>query len=401
MAAPLPAKLKTGDITRFATRAAQLAKFRPIVTYWCEYYILQQILSKNLHTGDEECSNYAVSLMDKLEAYKQEHAAEDAVTDDIAAKAYVENFALETFNRADQAQRQNKVTKQTVDTFQAASTFLDLLKIWGPLEREIEAKSKFAKYHALRIVKAIKAGEDPNDTNPVVEEPPTLQEDDLDAELKELARPQAGYQPPTVESAPDSMQPSRPQSTIQSANVPPPPKLEEPSDEPYKVSPIDQEDDNQETERQRSIGGGYFPSVAPTDPSTNQSPPPIHIQTAPSQPPPLQQPFTPSDFYANPGRPSAPTPGSIAPSSPFVPPHVARAVPPPTSVPQTPASAIIPPPPNVPNPSGVPPGGYRTDDDSVMASQKHAKWAISALNFEDVTTAVKELRLALQSLGAS
>jgi len=36
-----------------------------------------------------------------------------------------------------------------------------------------------------------------------------------------------------------------------------------------------------------------------------------------------------------------------------------------------------------------------------MAAQKHAKWAISALNFEDVDTAVRELRIALQSLGAN
>jgi vacuolar protein sorting-associated protein VTA1 len=36
-----------------------------------------------------------------------------------------------------------------------------------------------------------------------------------------------------------------------------------------------------------------------------------------------------------------------------------------------------------------------------MAAQKHAKWAISALNFEDVPTAVKELRIALQALGVS
>jgi len=46
-------------------------------------------------------------------------------------------------------------------------------------------------------------------------------------------------------------------------------------------------------------------------------------------------------------------------------------------------------------------GAYKTDDESIMAAQKHAKWAISALNFEDVGTAVKELRTALQSLGAS
>lgn len=31
--------------------------------------------------------------------------------------------------------------------------------------------------------------------------------------------------------------------------------------------------------------------------------------------------------------------------------------------------------------------------------QKHARWAISALNYEDVETARKELRLALAMLG--
>jgi vacuolar protein sorting-associated protein VTA1 len=35
-----------------------------------------------------------------------------------------------------------------------------------------------------------------------------------------------------------------------------------------------------------------------------------------------------------------------------------------------------------------------------MTSQKHARWAISALNFEDVNTAVKELKFALEALGA-
>ena len=40
------------------------------------------------------------------------------------------------------------------------------------------------------------------------------------------------------------------------------------------------------------------------------------------------------------------------------------------------------------------------DDNAIADAQKHAKWAISALNFEDVNTAVKELRLALNTLGA-
>ena len=43
---------------------------------------------------------------------------------------------------------------------------------------------------------------------------------------------------------------------------------------------------------------------------------------------------------------------------------------------------------------------YLADEEAVLKAQKHARWAISALNFEDVNTAVKELRGALESLGA-
>jgi Vta1 like len=36
---------------------------------------------------------------------------DDAITDDAAGQAYVEQFGLETFERADRAVRANKVTK--------------------------------------------------------------------------------------------------------------------------------------------------------------------------------------------------------------------------------------------------------------------------------------------------
>ena len=47
------------------------------------------------------------------------------------------------------------------------------------------------------------------------------------------------------------------------------------------------------------------------------------------------------------------------------------------------------------------PAQFRDDEHSVMIAQKHAKFAISALNFEDVPTAVRYLREALEALGAS
>lgn len=461
MAAPLPAKLKAADIQRFATRAAQLEKHRPIVTYWCEYYILQQILNKSLHTIDNDCQTYAVNLMDKLEAFKSANASNDAIVDDVAAKAYMENFALETFERAHAAQRSDEVTRQTADTFQAAATFLDTLGIWGQMEQEYAQKSKFAKFHALRIAKALKAGEDPNATNPRVEEPPASNvvdgEDELEAELDRMSGQQNGvmpsgvYRPPTVESAPGSGQPSRPVSTVPGRPMAPPPQTMDIPTEPSApagqhepdVSPI--EPMESATSRQGSVGGGYFPSVPTSTTSYDtaqthgQSPGPnlagedddvtmtggsvdedSHI--AP------QQPFSPADYYAHQQQQPAPTvppPSSFDPTNPAhrpsrPPPEQATAQPPsqppiqapapqPPFVPQVAPTALaapVPPPaaryggPPLGGYAGPPPGGYNTSDEATMAAQKHAKWAISALNFEDVGTAVKELRLALGSLGA-
>lgn len=47
--------------------------------------------------------------MDKLERVKAE--GNDAIVDDVAAKAYVEQFALETFQRADDAIHSNKAAR--------------------------------------------------------------------------------------------------------------------------------------------------------------------------------------------------------------------------------------------------------------------------------------------------
>jgi vacuolar protein sorting-associated protein VTA1 len=424
MAATIPAKLKTADVQRFATRAAQLEKYRPVVSYWLEYFILQIILNKQLHTTDDEVQNYAIELMDKLEAYKSANASNDAVVDDVAAKAYMEEFGLETFERAEKAQRENKVTRATADTFQAAATFLDVQTIWAPLDGECAAKSKFAKFHALRIAKALKAGEDPNATNPVVEEPakPTTDEG-IEAELKELEGYAPGqgnnlgvYKSPTAETVPNSVQPSRPQSTgLASPPVLPAQNINEPS---TQISPVGSTDAS--AARNGSIGGGYFPSV-PSG-TSEYKPPTVEVGMPQDtdmdidNDPPSAPPADPSSFYtsqpndtlhpaATPlDRPSAPTPNTASLQTPFNPSTQAPALRSPfTPMPFASSHASQPqstpqPPPPAPGP---PAGGYNTDDESVMAAQKHAKWAISALNFEDVPTAVKELRIALQALGVS
>jgi len=51
-------------------------------------------------------------------------------------------------------------------------------------------------------------------------------------------------------------------------------------------------------------------------------------------------------------------------------------------------------------PHQIQPVQFREDDESVAQAENHARWAVSALAFNDVKTAVKELRIALESLGA-
>jgi len=72
--------------------------------------MVNQILDKGLHTNDDECMAFTTNLMDKLEHTKAERPDEAAIHDDMAAKAYVEQFATDTFDRADNTMRANKVT---------------------------------------------------------------------------------------------------------------------------------------------------------------------------------------------------------------------------------------------------------------------------------------------------
>ncbi|KAL9093782.1 MAG: hypothetical protein Q9159_000084 [Coniocarpon cinnabarinum] len=334
---------------------------------------------------------------------KSEHAQDAAIADESFAPAYIQRFGTETFERGDKAIRSNTVTAQTVDTFQAAVTFLDLLHIWQPLPIEVAEKIKYAKYHAVRIGKDIKAGKDPNLSNPVQEPEPSAEEVPLDPNDPEVQRinSAAAYQP-TVEDAHDEDVALRspysnptplPQRTtsaprpVSAGTVSPPPPTQPPihptASPPHQRGSVSSMNSNP---RKDSLGGGYFPETAPSAPAASAF-----------QPPPASAP-PPSAFAADiSGAPHAPSDAaarsfyqSQTPSAPPPQPHTApHAYPPPKA------------PPAQPPPPVASTNGQLVDDDVAMATaQKHARWAISALNFEDVPTAVKELRQALRTLGA-
>jgi vacuolar protein sorting-associated protein VTA1 len=384
--------------------------------------------------------------------------------------------------------------RQTADTFQAASTFFELVNIWGPPDAETQAKVKYAKWNAVRIAKALKEGKDPNESNPrpqIQEEKtlPTLDPDDPD--VLRIGGPDKPEKPrqASVEEVPDEQdhidrrmarQSSIDQSLHPSAQVSArgsPAGTFEPYPRngfPYNavqddnVSPLEPSPND----RNGSIGGGYFPEV-PTftsqsrDSTLPTAPPddvidlglPEQPSVAPgsgpapdfeSFPPPRTLDDEPSaqDYY------TAPPPVIKAPSPPFQPPphpHTQLPTPqfqqpPPTQI-QAPRQPLHPQQPQYQGPPPVPqtqphnqnynpglqpryphhpnpppaqsqsfapatptpmaaPRNYGkeqliTDDVAIAKAQKHARWAISALNFEDAETAVRELRDALRTLGAA
>ncbi|KAI8622959.1 DUF605-domain-containing protein [Xylariaceae sp. FL1651] len=434
MAANVPAKLKSAGINPFVVRAAQVESARPVIAYWCHYWVVQQILKKQLHNADEECLQFTTTLMDKLEQMKTEQANNDAILDDVAGQAYVEQFAQETFERALRPLKANKVTQQTASTFEAAATFFQLVNIWGQPDPEIQEKIKYAKWNAARILKAIKEGKDPNESNPRQEEAKPeegvapLDPNDPEVQLIDSSPPRQA----TVEDVSDdgrvshapapsySLNPSAPVSAPASPLPPTAPV-------PDQVSPIGPPDvPSQEP-------GSYFPSApsaadqSPLDlPSTTSMPPPGSnarntfgsppaIPSPSSQPPAMPQslpfatpggPSSPQHYYHHPPQhPITHPPAFIPPQQHYLPPQA-----PPTtqsyygqpSQPVVPKMTPAPPPPSVQQYGGNsgPTGSFNYDDMAIAQAQKHAKWAISALNFEDVPTAVRELQAALATLGA-
>ncbi|KAK6815757.1 hypothetical protein PG987_016523 [Apiospora arundinis] len=402
MAANIPAPLKQAGITPFVVRATQLEKAKPVIAYWCEYWVVNQILAKQLHSTDDDCLQFTMALMDKLEQTKSEQAGNDAILDDMAGKA------------------------QTAVTFEAAATFFHLVNIWGPPDAETEQKIKFAKWNAARILRAIKEGKDPNESNPKPqEEKAEPQLDPNDPEVQALGGlPRTA----TVEDAPEEgdktyLDPKA--SAISPATVSAPTSPPQSAIAPEQVSPIAPPD--------QPANEGYFPS-APSAPSADDDPP-LQLPSAPGAPssvgdpelsipsPPTVHPGsaippsgtispptlpdTPQSFYQQP-QPPIHQPSPLAPGS-GLPPLLLRALRPasPARPRRTTFTA------SQRNPQGR--HGHhlrygrtkllrqrsRRSQRRVTVAQKHAKWAISALNFEDVPTAVRELKAALNALGAS
>lgn len=284
----------------------------------------------------------------------------------------------------------NNLKRQTADTFQAAATFLELCSIWGPMDPELAGRIKFAKFHAVRIVKAFKAGENPNATNPTPKQEEELVDDpDVQAFDESVAEQASKPRQASIEEIPDesdrfgrelaqlstldeSFHPSRTSSTPHT-----PPKIPSvPRNAPgFPPQPMDDDSITGGLElpsTPATIGGLSSAPKLPDTPTAFQSFPPPSEDMSISTP-------DQASFYDTPSA-----------SAPIQPPVATTLAPSPAAHAPVASAPYVPSQPS-----------HGLDDNAVQLAQKHARWAVSALTFDDVDTAIKELRNSLKCLGAS
>lgn len=61
----------------------------------------------------------------------------EAITNEIVGKAYMENFAGNIFSKADDEERSKKATRTTATKFLAAAQFMEVLRCFGDLDKEV------------------------------------------------------------------------------------------------------------------------------------------------------------------------------------------------------------------------------------------------------------------------
>lgn len=337
-----PASLK--PILPYLAKAKETQTADPIVSYHCKLYAAQQIVDQGLHQKDTEAAIFTGNLLDEIEKLKEDdpvlssEKGQAVINDDTVASSYVEAFALKIFARADKAVREKTSTKATAQMFFAAATFFEVVKLFGELDKDVVDKIKYSKFHAARILRTLKAGEDPNEFTVEEEEEPEEELPETEEDLAAL---------PEEEQIKRMMADMKKEAGVEDGGE--------------SVDPLDRG------------SNGHVSSFASKALSDDSDP----FSNIPPAPPT----FLPED-NTPPAPPSNP-PGDVAPPKPELP-SPQRKVSLPAKIVATP----------------VDPKTVLDEDALIKQAQKHAKFAISALNYEDKETALRELQAAMDLLSA-
>lgn len=139
----------------YLQRADELQKHEPLVAYYCRLYAMERGLKIPAKERTKTTNAVLVSLINQLE--KDKKSLQLSPEDNL----YVEGFALNVFTKADKQDRAGRADLDTAKTFYAASIFIEILHQFGQLQPDMEQKQKYAVWKAANIRKAISEGRKP------------------------------------------------------------------------------------------------------------------------------------------------------------------------------------------------------------------------------------------------
>ncbi|XP_051158933.1 vacuolar protein sorting-associated protein VTA1 homolog isoform X4 [Leptopilina boulardi] len=154
---PIPASLK--GIQHYLKIATEHDQRDPVVSYWCRLYALQTGLKLSSKSSEE--TNFLMKLMDWLEVTKKSLHDNEAITNNVAAQAHLENWALKLFLYADKSDRASNFGKNVIQSFYTAGLLYDVITTFGDLTEEAAQNRKYAKWKAAYIHNCLKNGETP------------------------------------------------------------------------------------------------------------------------------------------------------------------------------------------------------------------------------------------------
>lgn len=383
-----PPSLK--PIGKYMARAREVEADEPIVAYYCSYYSLTKAIELR-DASDDSANRFVTGLLEKCETLKK-----SLPPDNGTHRGIVEEFALRVFERADNEDRADHATKATARTFYAAMCFFEVCSVFGPLADDFIERLRYAKWKAADITKALREGR-----RPIPGAPGEAEAREKEEEAEERARSDI------ITSDPH--------------NVPPAPPVHE-----YE-SAMDRAED-----RYPPVAPKYPSSDAPSPlKSAEMHPPTLDIHAPPRQPVPA---YPPLDLPTHPEPPGLELPGlptlggrngggaidhemmksAVAKVRPYEsqadhssqpPPPAARHDPPARAVPPAPQRGPSPPP--VTQPVAAPvetrapraaDANYKPTIRQTQDAQRCAKYAASALDFQDVKAAIANLQQALDLL---
>lgn len=153
----IPTPLKS--IQQYLTVATKHDQRDCVVSYWCRLYALQTGLKLSTKTSEE--TNFLLKLMDWLEITKKELHDNEAITNDVAAQAHLENWALKLFLYADKNDRAANFSNNVVQSFYTAQVLYNILTLFGELSVEAAQNRKYAQWKASYIHNCLMNGETP------------------------------------------------------------------------------------------------------------------------------------------------------------------------------------------------------------------------------------------------